>query len=392
MYIGHVSDCYLPRLGGIEWQVHDLAARQSDAGHRVEIVTAVSGECDPGGVLVHRPRGDGGSEAVRYRRAHSGSRCAVSRGFDVLHVHASTFSPLAFSTLGAATRAGIPTVVTLHSMLSYATSLHRAGHRVTGWGRRSAQWTAVSSAAAAPLQAMLPAGVTVGVLPNGVDRDQWLLPETPDDAGCSGTDREVHVVSSMRFTHRKRPMALVSMLAQARAALAGRVRLRATIVGDGPMRAQVARALRRAGLADCVDLPGRLERPAIAELYSRADIYVAPAELESFGIAALEARCAGLPVLGRTGTGLVDFIAHGVEGLLADDDQRLAAHLIALAGDPVLRTAMSGHNRAQPPSVTWPDIVRSCDKTYGRALAGVGRSLMPLSTRDDIRLPATMAL
>ena len=35
----------------------------------------------------------------------------------------------------------------------------------------------------------------------------------------------------------------------------------------------------------------------------RADVYVAPAVLESFGLAALEARCVGLPVVGVSAAG-----------------------------------------------------------------------------------------
>ncbi len=39
MRIAHVSDCYLPRLGGIEMQVHDLATRQRAAGHETTVIT-----------------------------------------------------------------------------------------------------------------------------------------------------------------------------------------------------------------------------------------------------------------------------------------------------------------------------------------------------------------
>ncbi len=58
MRIAHVSDCFMPRMGGIERQVHDLALRQQAAGHDVEIITSVSGgdsATDDFPVLVHRP-------------------------------------------------------------------------------------------------------------------------------------------------------------------------------------------------------------------------------------------------------------------------------------------------------------------------------------------------
>ena len=60
--------------------------------------------------------------------------------------------------------------------------------------------------------------------------------------------------------------------------------------------------------------PGASPGQKIRELLQRCDVYLAPATLESFGIAALEARSAGLPVIGMAGGGISDFIEHGVEG------------------------------------------------------------------------------
>ncbi|HIZ37479.1 MAG TPA: glycosyltransferase, partial [Candidatus Ruania gallistercoris] len=44
MRITHVTDSYLPRLGGIETQVHGLAIRQARAGHEVHVLTTTAGE------------------------------------------------------------------------------------------------------------------------------------------------------------------------------------------------------------------------------------------------------------------------------------------------------------------------------------------------------------
>ncbi len=77
----------------------------------------------------------------------------------------------------------------------------------------------------------------------------------------------------------------------------------------------------------------------------RSDLFVAPAFLESFGIAALEARCAGLPVLAMRGTGITEFVADRREGLLADGDAAMAAALVEISRDAELRR---GDRRAQP--------------------------------------------
>ena len=62
MKVALLTDCYLPRLGGIEVQTHDLAAQLQARGHEVEVFTATLGERgerhgfveDVDGVPVHR--------------------------------------------------------------------------------------------------------------------------------------------------------------------------------------------------------------------------------------------------------------------------------------------------------------------------------------------------
>src|SRR6185312_7852985 len=99
------------------------------------------------------------------------------------------------------------------------------------------------------------------------------------------------------------------------------VALRLDILGEGPAERAMRRVVRRSGMGDWVDLPGRVTPAELRARYSNADLYVAPARLESFGIAALEARAAGLPVVARSDGGVQEFVRDGVEGLLAADDE-----------------------------------------------------------------------
>jgi glycosyltransferase involved in cell wall biosynthesis len=59
------------------------------------------------------------------------------------------------------------------------------------------------------------------------------------------------------------------------------VPIRAVVVGTGSQANAMARAARRDGM-DWLELPGRLTRYEIQQLYSAADVYLAPARLESF--------------------------------------------------------------------------------------------------------------
>jgi glycosyltransferase involved in cell wall biosynthesis len=123
---------------------------------------------------------------------------------------------------------------------------------------------------------------------------------------------------------------------------------------------------------DWVSLPGRLSPGDLRELYRDTDVYVVPSVLESFGIAALEARAAGLPVGGRAESGVAEFVEDGVDGLLATSDAALADAVTRLATDPDLRARIATHNRTVPPAVTWDEVVARTVIAYDRAGALVG--------------------
>ena len=79
--------------------------------------------------------------------------------------------------------------------------------------------------------------------------------------------------------------------------------------------------------------------------------------MESFGIAALEAVCAGLPVIARSNTGVEDFVTHGENGLLADSVDGLTQAVVELARNEPLRASMARRNRDARPPYAWSDIV-----------------------------------
>jgi len=349
--IAHVADFALPRLGGIEVHVATCAEHQRARGHDVEIITALAG--NGSGLARSRP------SVIR-----SVADAVRAGGFDVVHVHAGVFTPIAFGAAAAASRAGIPTVVTEHSLLSNAHAPMRALDAAIGWTRYPIAWTAVSEPAAAPLRRILGDDAEVAVLPNAIDAaDWWTEPvrRVPGD--------EIVIVGVGRFTGRKRPLPLVRALSRVRSAVGPEVRLSAVLVGDGPKRPSVERHVRRRNLHDWVHFTGRLGHDDIRELHQRADIFVAPCRLESFGIAALEARAAGVPVVGMGDSGVSTFIEHGRDGLLAADDDELVAAITALVTDHELRDRITAHNRSNPPPFGWSDQMDRTEHEYARAAA-----------------------
>jgi glycosyltransferase involved in cell wall biosynthesis len=380
-----MSDCYLPRLGGIEVQVADLAVHLRTAGHHVEVVTATADGAwrtgpgaDRAGTTVHRfalplPHG-----VPVNPFAPPAVRELLRRGrFDVAHAHMGVVSPFATDLVGVALDLGLPTAVTWHCVLERSAPLMRAAGHARRWAGRGAALSAVSRMAADRVAAV--AGAPVDVLGNGIDVAAWApptppAPPVPPAAGAGpGAARDattpVHVVSALRLARRKRPVAVLHVLRRTAELVDGRVPLAATVVGDGPQRPVLRRYARHHAL-DWVRLPGRVTRTELAALHQRADAYLSTARLEAFGIAALEGRTAGLPVVARRGTGVEDFVGDGVNGLLADDDEGLALALARLVVDAPLRRAIAEHNRRTPPAQAWPRVVEATVAEYHRAVTG----------------------
>ncbi len=345
--VAHVTDVFLPRLGGIETHVDDLVRHQRSRGLDAEVLT---------------PTESAGADPEWVRRLPAGAaRRAVSE-YDVVHVHVSMLSPYGIGVARAAMAAGVPTLVTVHSMWAGAGGLLRLA-AVAGLRRWPVVWSAVSGAAAETFRRSLPGG-DVAVLPNAIDVESWRRPGPATVPG--GVDGPIILVSVMRLMPRKRPVQLVRIVEQVRALAPGRD-VRLLVVGDGPLRGRLERYLRRRGLTDVVRVTGRIPRREVLDHLLSASVYVAPAPRESFGLAALEARCAGLPVVAHRSSGVGEFVRDRVDGVLVSDDTEMAVALADLVLDDALRERIAEHNRRVAPACDWSDALTRTEDLYRRA-------------------------
>jgi glycosyltransferase involved in cell wall biosynthesis len=377
-----LSDCYLPRLGGIEVQVHDLAARLSERGHEVVVFTATPGSHGErggfvdhiDGVAVHRlalrlpfelPVNPMAPGLLRPRLAGG--------GFDVAHVHMGVVSPFAVDCTRVATDIGLPTAMTWHCMMGRLEPVFRLGGVVRGWASLGVAMNAVSAVAAHPLQRVIGTTGVVSVLPNGVDVNRWA--SASRQAPARPSDGVVRVVSAMRLAARKRPMSLLRTMARVRTLVPADIGIRLDIFGDGPDRGRLERFIDGHDMGGWVTLPGRVTRQELRDTYAASDIFVAPAHLESFGIAALEARTVGLPVVGRRASGVQEFVTDGRNGLLVTDDAAMASALARLVVDNDLRDSITAHNRSTPPEQSWDRVLDGAEAEYRRAVASAAGAL-----------------
>jgi glycosyltransferase involved in cell wall biosynthesis len=160
---------------------------------------------------------------------------------------------------------------------------------------------------------------------------------------------------------------VLEVAARARDLVGGDLPMRLTLFGEGPERGRLERFAERHDMTAWVSMPGRVGRDALRERYWDSDVYLTPARLEAFGIAALEARTAGLPVVARLDTGVGDFVVDGVNGLLGADDEALAHGLARLVAEPELRAQVSTTNRSVAPAQDWPSVAALAEDEYRRA-------------------------
>jgi N-acetyl-alpha-D-glucosaminyl L-malate synthase BshA len=141
----------------------------------------------------------------------------------------------------------------------------------------------------------------------------------------------------------KRPSDCVRVLAGVR----GRgVNARLAMVGDGPERAPAETLARELNVAEHCAFVGL--QPRIVDYLSAADVLLLPSEMESFGLAALEAMACEASVVACRVGGVPEVVEDGVTGYLCDvgDTEAMSERAAKLLADHDFRHAMGQRARA----------------------------------------------
>jgi len=107
--------------------------------------------------------------------------------------------------------------------------------------------------------------------------------------------------------------------------------------------------------------------PNLAKLLNGAAALVHPALHEGFGLTALEAMSAGVPVIAARAPGLAETV--GTAAMLFDpyDAQALAVALRRAATDPPLRADLAARGRQRAASFSWQASARAHMQAYSLA-------------------------
>jgi glycosyltransferase involved in cell wall biosynthesis len=137
------------------------------------------------------------------------------------------------------------------------------------------------------------------------------------------------VVFAGRHIPEKRVPVIVDAIALARRQLPG---LRAEIYGDGPVRADVLRAIAENGLEGVVEAPGFVESERVGAAIRRALCLLLPSRREGYGLVVVEAAALGTPsvVVRDPDNAAVELIDEGVNGFVASsaEPEELAGAIV----------------------------------------------------------------
>ncbi len=182
----------------------------------------------------------------------------------------------------------------------------------------------------------------VEVIPNFICEKHYMrLPDSPlrGELAPNGERLLVHVSN---FRHVKRPNDCVEILAKVRAAGTD---AKLIMVGDGPERSAVYYRAEQLGVKEHTTFVGK--QANIADYLGVADIFLLPSELESFGLAALEAQACEVPVIATRIGGIPEVVNEGESGFLSDvgDVEKMSVDTLRLLNDEDLRRSFGERGR-----------------------------------------------
>jgi glycosyltransferase involved in cell wall biosynthesis len=163
---------------------------------------------------------------------------------------------------------------------------------------------------------------------------------------------------------------------------AGRVpNLRMAIAGDGPLRSSLEHLARELTIADRVRFLGNQDD--VPALLRSVDLFALSSKFEPFGVALLEAKAAGLPIVATAVNEIPEIVADGESGLLTSPGNAtsMAALFVKLAQDRDYRRRLGERARIDAQQNCLQAAVTAYETLYDALFEPRSQALVPRSTR-----------
>lgn len=270
-------------------------------------------------------------------------------GLDLLHVHYAiphSVSALLARQMLAAKPKGqrLPFVTTLHGTDITLVGLDRSYLPITRFSiEQSDGVTAISKYLQERTRREFDVRNPIEVIYNFVNCDVYCRNAgSPEKRSEYAREDERILVHLSNFRPVKRVTDTIEIFERVRKKIPSKLLL----IGDGPDRSRAEWLAVQKGIHNDVLFLGKQDQ--VSEKLAISDIMLMPSELESFGLAALEAMaCEAVPIATRVG-GVPEVIEHGASGYLADvgDVDTMARYAVELLGDESQLRKMAKASRA----------------------------------------------
>jgi len=249
-----------------------------------------------------------------------------SESLDLLHVHyAIPHSVSAMLARSMAAPRRLPFITTLHGTDITLVGSNRSYLPITKFSiEQSDGVTSISRYLLNQTVKDFDIKRPIEVIPNFVNCD--LYTRKPDQALRArwAPGGEPIVMHLSNFRPVKRITDTVETFALVRAKMPAKL----VLIGDGPDRGAAEYLVRKKKLQKDVHFLGKQDQ--VYRLLSEADLFLLPSQLESFGLAALEAMACEVPVIATNVGGVPEVVEHGVDGFLVEPQDVAAAARYAI--------------------------------------------------------------
>ena len=251
---------------------------------------------------------------------------AETESLDLLHVHyAIPHSVSAFLARSMAAPRRLPFITTLHGTDITLVGNDRSFLPITKFSiEQSDGVTAISHYLKQRTLEDFDIKHPIEVIPNFVNCDLYLRKDDPGLRAEWAPGGEPILMHLSNFRPVKRLTDVIEIFALVREKMPAKL----VLIGDGPDRAAAEYIVRKKKLVRDVHFLGKQDR--VYQLLSLADLFLLPSDMESFGLAALEAMACEVPVVASNVGGVPEVIEHGVDGYLHEPRDVKAAAGYAL--------------------------------------------------------------
>lgn len=140
------------------------------------------------------------------------------------------------------------------------------------------------------------------------------------------------------------------------------------LIGDGPERPELESYTRSLSLCNDIKFLGKQEQ--IEDILPIADLFLLPSEYESFGLSALEAMAAEVPVISTNAGGLPEININGFSGFMSNvgDIEDMNKNAISILSDPLIHQQFKTNAFTQAKRFGINSIVPQYEALYERVM------------------------